>query len=88
MPVQTRLLVPIIAGPEGVSHALGGVGRTKVYELIRQGELTLAKIGRRSFVTSESIEAYVDRLVAAALAERDAWAHLGMSTGVNVGVGD
>lgn len=66
---ETRLLVPIIAGPEGVSHALGGIGRTMVYALIRDGELTMAKIGRRSFVTAESIAAYVDRLTDAARAQ-------------------
>jgi excisionase family DNA binding protein len=47
-------------------HALGGSGRTKVYELIKDRELTAVKIGRRTFVTHASIEAYVDRLTGTA----------------------
>lgn len=44
---------------------LGQLGRTKLYELIKDGELTTVKIGRRSFITRRSIEAYVDRLAEA-----------------------
>jgi hypothetical protein len=49
------LLVPITSGPNGVSAKLGGIGRTKIYGLIDEGELTKVNIGRRSFVTTESI---------------------------------
>ncbi len=52
-----RLLIPI----NGVCDSLG-VGRTKVYELINARELVQVSIGRRSFVTTESLVAYVDRL--------------------------
>ena len=45
---------------------LGGVGRTTVYELIKRGELTQVHIGRRSFLTAKSLEAYVNRLSDAA----------------------
>ena len=45
---------------------LGGVGRTTVYELIKRGELTQVHVGRRSFLTAKSLEAYVDRLSEAA----------------------
>ena len=41
---------------------LGGLGRTSVYRLMKQGHLTRVKIGQRSFVTSKSLEAYLDRL--------------------------
>ena len=51
----------------GVCDSLG-VGRTKVYELINQHELVQVSIGRRSFVTTESLRGYVDRLAEAASA--------------------
>lgn len=52
-----RLLIPI----NGACDSLG-IGRTKVYQLIGQHELVQVSIGRRSFVTTESLVAYVDRL--------------------------
>ena len=51
-----RLLTPI----NGACDSLG-VGRTKVYELINQHELVQVSIGRRSFVTTESLRGYVGR---------------------------
>lgn len=57
-----RLLVPI---PE-VCKKLGDVSRTTAYKLVDDGELELVKIGRRSFVTMLSLEAYVSRLSEAA----------------------
>jgi hypothetical protein len=41
---------------------LGGIGHTTMYELIKRGELKKVNIGRRSFITTESLAAYVDRL--------------------------
>lgn len=43
-------------------HLLGGIGRTTIYELVKQGEIVKVNLGRRAFITSESLEAYVDRL--------------------------
>jgi excisionase family DNA binding protein len=37
-----------------------GIGRTKLYELIHKGELVAIKIGRRTLVTTASIEALVN----------------------------
>jgi excisionase family DNA binding protein len=42
--------------------ALGGLGRTKVYELITSGQLRTVKIGRRRFVPAAAVEEYVARL--------------------------
>ncbi|MCU1669508.1 MAG: hypothetical protein JWP40_2435 [Blastococcus sp.] len=42
--------------------ALGGLGRTKVYELITSGQLRTVKIGRRRFVPTTAIDEYVARL--------------------------
>jgi excisionase family DNA binding protein len=38
------------------------VGRTKVYELVRCGELELIKIGASSKITAESVERYFAKL--------------------------
>jgi hypothetical protein len=43
-------------------NQLGGISRTTLYELINAGELVRVNVGRRSFVTSESIAAYVNKL--------------------------
>lgn len=40
------------------------VGRTTIYELVKRNELSKVKIGRRGLITSDSIEAYIDRLTA------------------------
>ncbi len=40
----------------------GGISRSKVYQLIRAGELKPVKIGRRTFVPETSWQAFVDRL--------------------------
>ena len=53
-----QLLVDI----NGTCAALGGVGRTKVYELVNRRELVKVTIDRRSFITTESLVAYVNRL--------------------------
>jgi excisionase family DNA binding protein len=59
-----RLLVSF-ADSQGV---LGGVSRTTIYELAKAGELTKVSIGRRGFITAESLAAYVNRLSEAATA--------------------
>lgn len=53
-----RLLVSV---PEAL-HALG-VGRSTFYKLIRAGSLQQVHIGRRSFVTRDSVMSFVDTLI-------------------------
>jgi hypothetical protein len=55
---MARLLVPIPDSQE----TLGGVGRTTIWKLVKAGELEQVCIGRRAFITAESLEAYVGRL--------------------------
>lgn len=62
--MSERLLVPV---PDTCTQ-LGGVSRTTIYELVKQGELVKVNIGRRGFITAESLAAYVDRLSEAASA--------------------
>lgn len=47
-------------------QVLGGIGHTTVYELIKRREIVKVNIGRRGFITSESLDAYMDRLSGAA----------------------
>lgn len=57
-----RRLVPIT----GACDELGGVSRSTIYQLVNEGHLNLAHIGRRSFVTAESLDSYVSSLTEAA----------------------
>ena len=45
-------------------HVLGDIGQTTLYELINRGDIIKVNIGRRGFVTEESLDAYIDRLSA------------------------
>jgi hypothetical protein len=55
----------LLSYPEAMA-ALGGIGRTKFFEILP--ELTKVNIGRRTFVTAESVARYVDRLAEQATA--------------------
>ena len=50
----------------GNTTELLGVGSVTVYRLINEGELVRVKIGSRTFITRQSIDAYVERLVTSA----------------------
>jgi hypothetical protein len=56
-----KLLFPIPDACAALS-----IGRTMLYEQVAEGNLTLVKIGRRSFITTESLASYVDQLSVAA----------------------
>lgn len=45
-----------------VRAALGGISRTTVYHLIDEGLLARVNIGRRAFITSDSLDAYLEGL--------------------------
>ena len=51
---------------EQTSEKLGGLGRTRVFDLLRSGQLASVKIGRRRFVPDSAIADYVARLKATA----------------------
>ena len=44
-----------------------GIGKTKLYELLAEGELEAIRVGRRRLILQESIDALVERLRAAAV---------------------
>lgn len=53
----------LVAIPEA-RQILGGIGHSTIYELVARGEIVKVNIGRRGFITSESLAAYLDRLSA------------------------
>jgi hypothetical protein len=57
---------PLIVHNDEAMRRLGGIGRTVFYELVENKEIEQVKIGRRSFITTKSIAAYVERLREAA----------------------
>ncbi len=42
-------------------HQLGGISATTFYALVKEGELSLVKIGRRSFVQAEELDDFLRR---------------------------
>lgn len=50
-----RILVPY----EEVRQLLGGIGRSTLYNLIDTDKLTRVSIGRRGFITRDSLDGYV-----------------------------
>ena len=53
-----RLLIPY----DEARRQLGDLGRTKFYELIDQGLIDRVSIGRRGFITAESLTRFVESL--------------------------
>lgn len=39
-----------------------GIGKTKLYELLADGQLETVHVGKRRLVVAESVAAYVERL--------------------------
>lgn len=44
---------------ENSRRKLGGIGHTKFYELLRDGELRSVRIGRRRFVPQSEIDRFI-----------------------------
>ena len=45
---------------DGARAILGGIGRTKLYELIGSGELRTVKLGRRTLFVESEVLAFAD----------------------------
>lgn len=52
---------PVALSIQETRKALGGIGRTKVYDLINSGALRTLKLGTRTLVKTESIRELVNR---------------------------
>jgi hypothetical protein len=68
---------PLAVTISGTQDMLGGISRTAVYELIRRGQLTKIRIGKRVLVTTASISALVDRLARGQATDSDLFEGLG-----------
>lgn len=55
--IRARYLVPVTEA----RHQLGGIGHSTFYALVKNGELPLVKIGRRTFVQVADLEEFVRR---------------------------
>ena len=60
MASRTETIAPISRSIADVA-ASTGLGRTKVYAAIRDGELAIVKIGKRSLVLDEDLRAWLRR---------------------------
>lgn len=56
---MTTRLIPI---REVNQTHLPGIGLTTVYQLVKDGQLHKVNVGRRSFITADSIDAYIERI--------------------------
>ena len=52
---------PRLLGERAARHDLGDIGRTKLWELIKNREIEVVRIGRRTLVTSKSIDEFIAR---------------------------
>ncbi len=60
-----QTLNPLLVGiPEAAR--LIGLGRSKLYELVKTGEIRLVKLGGRSLISVDELRAYVDGKLALA----------------------
>ena len=50
---------------EGARKVLGGIGRSTIYDLITEGQITPVKIGRRTLFSRVELERYCGTLSAA-----------------------
>jgi excisionase family DNA binding protein len=62
-PLETGKMEPLTVTVAGARQALG-IGTTKIYELIGDGQLRTIKIGRRTLIRTDSIYALVEDLAA------------------------
>lgn len=59
--IDLTKLPPVVDVPVA-GGLLGGISRSKIDKLVREGHLRRVKIGRRSLVSTRSIAEYLDRL--------------------------
>ena len=52
---------PLLSVRVGEASRMIGIGRTKLYELIKAGDVETVKIGRATLVTMRSLRRFVER---------------------------
>ncbi len=58
---MTRTPTVVLHPVNEAMERLGGIGRTTLYEMIRQGQIGTVHIGHRVFIPSDEIAAFIDR---------------------------
>ena len=53
---------PVLAYSIEDAVKASGIGRTKLFELIRDGELRARKVGRRTIITDADLKSMIDSL--------------------------
>jgi excisionase family DNA binding protein len=66
---------PLLVTAEQAARSLS-ICRTKVYELLRNGELESVRIGTSRRIPASALDEYVDRLRAGARGQADVWDQL------------
>jgi hypothetical protein len=66
-PTVTELIIHAITYTIADTTRVTGLPRTTIYKLLGGGELVGKKAGRRTLITSASIQGYLDSLPAAAI---------------------
>lgn len=51
-----------LAYPIDKAARISGIGRTKLYEAIRDGKLVARKFGRRTVISAEALRAFLEAL--------------------------
>ena len=62
---MTKADTPIIVPIPDAMEMLGGISRATIYALLASGELTRVHVGRRAFITTESIRELIERQIKA-----------------------
>jgi excisionase family DNA binding protein len=61
-PNPSDQLIPFAYSPENAAKATGGaLSRTRIFALIKDGEIDARKVGRRTVILSASLKAYLER---------------------------
>lgn len=55
---MNRKLVPY----DEARHLLGGIGKTMLHDLMKEGRIERVKLGARGFITAESIDRFIEEL--------------------------
>lgn len=53
--------VPLLVNAKEAGRLLGGIGQTKVYDLLKKRELPFVKIGRSTRIELAAIHAFIER---------------------------
>ena len=53
--------VPLLVNVKEAGRLLGGIGQTKVYDLLKKRELPFVKIGRSTRIELAAIQAFIER---------------------------